>query len=122
MTIDERVATWLDMAAAAQGPGTPEPCARPRVRAHPVGGHQGGCFALSLDGHWLCDNAGSITVFRGMAPMLRFLSLLQVQGFEAGEPAPQPVACGDAARCLGLRGGRGLAGCPRARVKASRGT
>jgi hypothetical protein len=106
MVIGGRVATWLDLAAAREwGRGDA------RLRVHAVGGRKEGCYALSLDGRWLCASDGTLTVFRGVDAAARFLKTARLDAFEPGEAPPDGVRCdgGHHGMCIG-RNGR-LVGC-----------
>lgn len=87
MEIGQRVATWLDLAAA------PWRDDQPKVKVHAVGGRKDGCFALSVDGRWLCTADGQLTVFFGVEAALRFLKTARTPAFEPGDAPAAPVRC-----------------------------
>ncbi len=103
----ERVATWLELAAAPLlGEG------QSKVKLHPVGHKRGGCFAISMDGRWLCAGNGDLTIFKGIEAALHFLKLLRVEAFEPGEAAPHAEVCGHKGHyCLKADRNKGLLPC-----------
>jgi hypothetical protein len=90
-----RVATWLELAVAPEW--RRQNCS---VRLHAIGGKSGGCYALSMDGRWLCSSDGRLTVFKGLDSALRFLSIVRVEDFEPGEPTSIAVHCNGQHHCL----------------------
>jgi hypothetical protein len=106
MEIAGRVATWLELALVpVRGRDLT------RLRVHPVGGRKGGCYAVSMDGRWLCASDVSLTVFRGRVAAERFLEVAGIDEAEPGDPSAPGVRCDG--RHLGLCLGRGgcLVGC-----------
>ena len=106
MEIAGRVATWLDLALVpVRGRD------RTQLRVHAVGGRKGGCYAVSMDGRWLCASDGSLTVFHGRPAAERFLEVAGVEDAASGDPSTAGVHCDG--RHLGLCLGRSgcLTGC-----------
>jgi hypothetical protein len=100
-----RPATWLEMGALQWRPQ------EATVRIHPVVGPQGECYALTLDGRWLCGTDGSVTLFHGLGAAVRFLQLAQVNDFEAGDPTDLAGRGQAGVQCLCVRRGRNLQPC-----------
>ncbi len=107
MGTTQRVATWLELAAAPAMRGRDY-----KVRVHPVGSNGGRCFAISMDDRWLFDGGGRLTVFKGLGSALHFLKLLQVDDFEPGESCSDSLTGGDGRYCLCTNVKRGLFPCP----------
>ena len=91
----QRVATWLELAAAPVLGR--EDC---RVKLHAVGDEEGSCFAISMDDRWVCAGNGDLTIFKGLRAALHFLEVLHVEAFEPGERASQVQPCGGGHLCL----------------------
>lgn len=113
MRVQGKVATWLDMVAATHFHHVPV-----EARLHPISGDQPKsldpetqCYAISVDGLWLCSGNGHITVLRGLKSARRFLELLELKGYQTGEPAEFEIDCGNSAHCMALRKRRGLRNC-----------
>lgn len=113
MRVEGRVATWLDTVAATHFHHTPV-----AARLHPVSDGQPGdhdpecqCYAISVDGRWLCSSNGRITVLRGLKSARRFLDLLKLSGYQSGEPARFAIDCTTSAHCMTLDKRRGLRNC-----------
>lgn len=90
-----RVATWLELAVAPEW--RRQQCA---VRIHAMGTEHSGCYALSMDGRWICSGDGRLTVFRGFDAALRFLRALRVEEVERGAALTDDVACDGRHYCL----------------------
>lgn len=101
MDTTQRVATWLDLAATREWRTEPA-C----LRVHAVGGRKDRCYAVTLDGRWLCASDGSLTVFYGREAAERFLLAARIGDFESGEAAVPGVLCDGAhvGLCLGRDG------------------
>jgi hypothetical protein len=84
MGTTQRVATWLELAAAPLL--RREDCC---VKLHAVGHEDSRCFAISMDDRWVCAGNGDLTVFKGLGAALHFLEVLRVDAFEPGERTPQ---------------------------------
>ena len=116
MRIQGRVATWLEMVAAA----TRQQDQTPKVRLHPVAGSdqptrpEQQCYAVSVDGRWLCSNNGRLTVLRGELAVDRFMSLLRNIPYETGEPAEFVIDCSTSAHCIAIGRDKSLCSCQRA--------
>ena len=113
MRVQGKVATWLDTVAATHFHHAPV-----EARLHPVldgqaeapdAEHQ--CYAISVDGRWLCSSNGRITVLRGLKSARRFLELLKLKGYQNGEPAKFAIDCATSAHCMSLDKRRGLRNC-----------
>jgi hypothetical protein len=102
----QRVATWLELAAAPVLGR--EDCP---VKLHPLGGEEGRCFALSMDGRWVCAGNGDLTVFKGLGAALYFLEVLHVEAFVPGERASQVDPCDGGHHCLMVDRHKGLLPC-----------
>jgi hypothetical protein len=113
MRVQGKVATWLDMVAATHFHHAPV-----EARLHPISGDQpesldpeNQCYAISVDGRWLCSGNGRITVLRGLKSARRFLDLLKLNGYQPGEPAEFAIDCATSAHCMALDKRRGLRNC-----------
>ncbi|NMG30012.1 hypothetical protein [Aromatoleum evansii] len=107
----DKVATWLELAVARDG------CRdRRRVRVHAIGERGDDCYAISLDGRWLCAGSGQLTVFHGLGAALHFLEVLRIAHFEAGASTRLPSIRGNC-YCLRMDRSRGLLRCGRMRAK-----
>lgn len=114
MRTTEKVATWLELAAA--------PHSQDRslsVHVHPLEHDAGGrplncrgecCYAISFDGRWLHSGDGRLTVLKGVETVDRFMSLIQIPAVEPGEPVRIEVDCGKTAYCLAASRKAGLNG------------
>lgn len=100
-----RPATWLEVGALPWRPqgGT--------VRIHPVVGPRGECYALTLDGRWVCGNDGSVNLFHGLGAAVRFLQLAQVNDFESGDPTDLSGRKATGVQCFSVRRGCSLQPC-----------
>lgn len=96
MEVTGGVATWLELAVAPEWRKR-----QSKIRLHAVGGEEGGCFALSMDGRWLCASGGRLTLFRGREAAEHFLKAVRIDRFEIGEPPPRKLCCDG--RHFGLR-------------------
>ncbi len=104
---DGRVATWLELAVAPEW--RRQNC---KVRIHSLGGKGGGCYALSMDGRWLCTGDARLTVFKGLDSALRFLKVVRIEDFEPGS-APEGGLLTDGQHfCLCVGGDEHLSPCP----------
>jgi hypothetical protein len=106
MEITRQVATWLELAVAPEW--RRNTC---RIRVHPVGGREDHCFAISMNDRWLCSGSGGLTVFCGRDTAARFLKLMRIDDFEAGEPPVEPVSCDASRYCLCIDRNSGLKRC-----------
>jgi len=84
--IQGKVATWLELAVAPDW--RREQC---KIKVHAVGPRDGTCYAISMDGRWLCAGSGELTVFHGLSAALHFLKLMRIEDFEPGEPTGMPA-------------------------------
>lgn len=109
MEFSGRVATWLELAVAPEWRKQ-----RSTVKVHPMHGERGGCFALSMDGRWLCASSGQLTIFKGLAAALHFLKAVKVEDFQPGEPLEMPGRCNGSSYCLELNKQNRLSACSRA--------
>ena len=121
MKIEGKVATWLDTVAATHARHAPVD-----ARLHPVKSEETcsadperQCYVISVNGRWLCSGNGRVTIVRGLAAAHRFLDLLKVEHFEAGEPAEFEIACNTNAHCMALDKRRGLRTCTQLVVEHS---
>ncbi len=113
MRVQGKVATWLGTVAATQFHRTPV-----EARLHPISSEQFGdtnpdqqCYAISVDGKWLCSSNGRITVLRGLKSARRFLELLNLTRYQKGEPAQFEIDCSTSAHCMAFDKRRGLRNC-----------
>ncbi|AYH43198.1 hypothetical protein [Azoarcus sp. DN11] len=104
--IPGKVATWLELAVAPDW--RRQQC---RIRVHMVGPREGACYAISMDGRWLCAGSGELTVFRGLSAALHFLKLLRIEDFEPGEPAGMPAVGTGRHYCMCADKKKGLLPC-----------
>ena len=108
MQMPGRVATWLELAVAPEW--RRQHC---RVRVHALGGRgSGGCYALSMDGRWLCTGDGRLTVFKGIDAALRFLKVVRVEDFEPGDAPEGGTVCDGQHHCLCVGRDGELGPCP----------
>lgn len=113
MRIEGKVATWLEMVA------TPHLHRKNlNLKLHPVeetarADAEDRCYAISVDGRWLCSNNGSLTVLQGMEAAKRFMRLIRNESFESGEPMPFAIDCSKNAHCIALGRDKRLRGCGR---------
>lgn len=110
-----KVATWLELAAA--------PHSRDKtviLRVHPLvyaaegklkkpGGNC--CYAVSVDGRWVCFNDGRLTVLKGQKAVDRFMHLINMPHYESGDPAQIEIECGKTAYCIAAGSNQALRGC-----------
>lgn len=110
-----KVATWLEVAAAAYS--THE---RVSLRVHPLRQVDDGIrpkrksqssYGITIEGRWLHSGNGRLTVFKGRKAVARFMRLTRVSSYEAGEPARIDVVCGKTAHCLATDRNMALYGC-----------
>jgi len=106
MESTQRVATWLELAAAPLL--RREDCS---VKLHAVGHESSRCFAISMDDRWVCAGNGDLTVFKGLGAALHFLEVLRVETFEPGERAPHAHMLQAGHCCLMADGRKGLSPC-----------
>lgn len=113
MNIPGKVATWLGTIAAAHFQHHPV-----AARLHPIAAKarescrpEQQCYAISIDGRWLCSGTGQLTLFKGLASAKRFLTLLRVSNYEAGETAAFSPDCTTRAHCMAYDRRRGLRDC-----------
>lgn len=106
-----RVATWLELAAAPQHHSR-----KGTVRVHPVGGEDGSCFAVSVDGRWVCTGSGEVTVFKGIDAVLHFFEVLHVEAFEPGCGTDENLLCDAAHYCVQCDRRQGLQPCRGCRI------
>lgn len=111
MGTSERVATWLELAIAPQRQSH-----KRTVRVHSVGGKSGSCFAVSMDGRWVCAGNGEITVFKGIGAVLHFFQVLGVETFEPGTCSEESLPCDVGQYCLKCDRLKGLLPCHRCRT------
>lgn len=116
MKIDGKVATWLEMVIAPHWRKT-----QAQFRLHPIDGTgrrcqrcRETCYAVTVDGRWLCSNNGRLTVLRGRATAERFMQLVRHQEYETGEPAEFDLDCATSAHCIAMDSDRTLRSCRQA--------
>lgn len=100
------VATWLELAVAPAW--RRNEC---RILIHAIGAPHGECYAISMDGRWLCVGSGSLTIFHGLAAAEHFLKLLRIEAFELGDTVDAPVTGKGIGYCLCSDKARGLLPC-----------
>ena len=105
-TPTERIAGWLDVAAAHSWHA--DEC---KVRIHPVCVNSCTCHAISLDGRWVCSSDGSLTVFRPRDAAERFLELAHCDGYETGDAAELSAGCSVRTQCVSFSPRAGLGDC-----------
>ncbi len=105
-TPTERIAGWLDVAAAHSWHA--DEC---KVQIHPVCIKNCTCHAISLDGRWVCSGDGSLTVFRTMDAATHFLDLAHVDAYELGEAAELSAGLSVRTQCVSFRPRSGLGAC-----------
>lgn len=110
-----RVATWLEVAAAAYSKHErislyvhPLMQANDRIPAKRRGQSS---YGITLEGRWLHSGNGRLTVFKGRKAVARFMRLIRVSWYQSGEPARIDVDCGKTAHCLATDRNRALHGC-----------
>lgn len=116
MRVEGKIATWLDTVAATHFHHAPV-----EARLHPISGSQQlgdadpelQCYAISVDGRWLCSSNGRITILKGLKSARRFLDLLDLSGYQNGEPAQFEIDCTTSAHCMAFDKRRGLRNCTR---------
>ncbi|HRP95226.1 MAG TPA: hypothetical protein PL143_03160 [Rhodocyclaceae bacterium] len=120
MKIDGKVATWLEMVVA---PGWRKTRTVPRL--HPILGTgerccscPETCYAVSVEGRWLCSNNGRLTVLRGLPAAERFIQLVRLESYETGEPADFHVDCATSAHCIAMGHDQTLRSCRQASTTA----
>ncbi|WP_211091447.1 hypothetical protein [Pseudothauera rhizosphaerae] len=101
-----RIATWLELAVAPEW--RRRSC---KVRVHALGEKDSGCYALSMDGRWLCTGDAQLTVFKGLDAALHFLKLVRIEDFEPGEDAGI-AECSGQRFCLCIGRDNHLSSCP----------
>lgn len=77
-----KVATWLELAVAPEWRRNEF-----KVRIHAIGKEEDRCYAMTMNGRWVCSGTGGLTVFHGLSAALHFLDLLHISDYEAGEAA-----------------------------------
>lgn len=77
-------ATWLDLAIARLHRERPLEC-----RLHHIAGYyeegREPCYALSVDGRWLCASDGHLTIFQGHRAAEHFMELIGLSFADADE-------------------------------------
>lgn len=116
MGMGGRVATWLELAVTPQRESK-----KSTVRVHSVGGKACSCFAITVDGRWVCAGNGDVTVFKGIGAALHFLEVLRVDAFEPGARADEDLLCETRHYCLKCDRRKGLQPCRRCRAPRYRG-
>ena len=106
ITPTERIAGWLDVAAAPIWGG-----AAAKVCIHPVCLHNCTCHAISLNGRWVCSSDGSLTIFQSHESAEHFLALAHVDHYERGESAELAEDSGVRTQCVAFRPRSGLQPC-----------
>lgn len=114
MRMTGKVATWLELAAAPHRPGKyvslrVHPLVRDAFDAPPECNKKC-CYAISIDGRWLHAGDGRLTVLKGMEAVDRFMGLVKVSAYDAGEPAHIEVDCGKTSYCMAAGHKAGLHG------------
>lgn len=95
MNKTRKIATWLELAAWPEWHHQEE-----TIRLHAVGSLDDGCLVISVDGRWLCDGSGRLTVFDGLDAAERFLALLHIYEFEAGCNLESAPFVNDSPKCF----------------------
>lgn len=113
MKVQGKVATWLDTVAATHFHHAPvHACLHPIAGEHANTGRANQpCYAISVNGKWLCSSNGRITVLRDLKSAQRFLELLNLPIYENGEPARFEVDCTNSAHCMAFDKRGGLKNC-----------
>lgn len=106
ITPTERIAGWLDVAAAPIWNG-----ASAKICIHPVCLHNCTCHAISLDGRWVCAGDGRLTIFKSHESAEHFLALAHIDHYERGESAELANDCGVSTQCVTFRPKSGLRPC-----------
>lgn len=112
MRIDGKVATWLEMVVAPSWRKT-----RTVPRLHPILGTgvrcscAEACYAVSVEGRWLCSNNGRLTVLRGLPAAERFMQIVRHESYETGEPAEFDFDCATSAHCIAMGQDQTLRSC-----------
>lgn len=101
MELKGRVTTWLDTIVATRIRQSPV-----KATVHPLGqtDRKGTepCFAVSINGRWLCSTNGRVTVLHGRKAAERFIGLLGISECRTGDPIKLEVDCSSTAHCMGL--------------------
>lgn len=101
-----KVATWLEIAAAAHWRDK-----RPSLRVHSLVQaanevsqtlRRQGYYGITVDGRWLYSNNGRLTVLKGMKAVERFTDLIKVPTYESGEPTQVDVDCLKNSHCIAV--------------------
>lgn len=113
MKIDGKVATWLEMAIAPHWRKT-----QATFRLHPIrSSHQAcercseTCYAVSVDGRWLCSNNGRLTVLNGLDTAERFMQLIKHDSYAPGEPTEFDFDCRSSGHCISMGRDQTLRAC-----------
>jgi len=101
-----RVATWLELAVAPEWRRKTM-----NVCVHPIGEKGEQCFAISMDGRYLCASNGQLTTFRGRPAVERFLHMVQIDSFDLAAPDPRMNAFPRGYFCLSLNRQNSLGPC-----------
>jgi len=105
MRIRSSVATWLELAVAPEWRrGAAE------IRVHPVRRCTEACRALTMNGRWLCNSDGRLTVFEDDDAVARFLTLVHVTEYESDPLRALPDDVDSDFYCLSVCS-RGLCQC-----------
>jgi hypothetical protein len=115
MKIEGKIATWLDMVAPNWGNTPPTFRLHPIENAHPQDGacHEA-CYALSVDGRWVCSTNGRLTVLKGLETAEHFRQLINHGPYIPGEPTQFVIDCGNTAHCITMGRDQTLHACQHA--------
>lgn len=115
MRTTEKVATWLEVAAAAHWRNERmslrvHPLVLPADEVPPTRKRQPYC-GITVDGRWLYSSHGRLTVLKGMKAVKRFADLIKLPVYESGEPAQIDVDCAKNSHCIAVDRSLALHGC-----------
>jgi hypothetical protein len=110
-----KVATWLEVAAAAHWRDERmnlriHPLVQPADEVPPTRKRQP-YYGITVDGRWLYSSNGRLTVLKSMKAVKRFADLIKVPVYESGEPAQIDVDCGKTSHCIAVDRNLALHGC-----------
>lgn len=115
MKVTGRVATWLDVAAAAHSHDARITlCVHPLLQADneiPPKRRNQCPYGITFMGRWLHSSNGRLTVLKGRDAVDRFIRLIGISFYESGQPAQLDVDCGKTSHCLAVGRNRSLQAC-----------